>query len=62
MTTGAMKFAAIVGNSKPTATSYNETKKSYAKTYGTARAELKSLGTKRRSVRIDGKSRVTDKS
>jgi hypothetical protein len=60
MTTGAMKFAAIVGNSKPTATSYNETEKSYAETYGTAQAELKSLGTKRRSVRIDGKSRLTD--
>jgi hypothetical protein len=61
MTTGAMKFAAIAGNSKATATSYNETSKSYAKTYGTAQAEQKSLGTKRRSVRIDGKSRVTDK-
>jgi hypothetical protein len=62
MTTGAMKFAVIVGNSKVTATSYNETSKSYAKTDGTAQAEQKSLGTKRRSVRIDGKSRVTDKS
>jgi hypothetical protein len=58
----AMRFAAIVGKSKATATSYNETSKSYPKTYGTAQAEQKSLGTKRRSVRIDGKSRVTDKS
>jgi hypothetical protein len=41
MTTGAMKFAAIGGNSKATATSYNETAKSYAKTSGTAQAEQK---------------------
>jgi hypothetical protein len=37
-----MKFAAIGGNSKATATSYNETAKSYAKTSGTAQAEQKS--------------------
>jgi hypothetical protein len=62
MTTDAMKFAAIVGSSRATATRSNETAKSYAKIAGTVQAEQKSHGTKRRSVRTDGKSPVTDRS